>query len=620
MCNLIQNEVDLFSQVRPGSYPYVLFTHNTLINMKLHLPLVLLGLVTTVAYAGGTYTAQVINIVQEGKVGDPYYLLLFSTANNGPLSGTSNENPMAVVKDGLGEWKLTKDITVNDPLVVREGTFTIEGATVKNNTTLSNGVSNLSVGGKSAHLVLDNATYKQDLDYAQNYVSAIAIGTTDGKGAVTLKNNSVLHTDQYIFAGYKSISNGYVTGTTVSQNDSTPYSGGEQGRSAINIESGSVLSAGTCFQFADVDVTIDGEGSKMVDLNRDSSPASAAYSYFGTADNSVTNIRVKNGAALELKQNVMTGYGAGSGTNIEVSGEGSTMSVAGDAFLGIGSYDYDAKSYKENSSTTSVAITDGATLKLGSYVDVGYTSKSNLTVDASSKVVAMDGAEHAEIYVEKNGSVNAPGSVNVDVTVDGGTYMGVDTRTADEFGSNAGFVYGESKFASYTDNEFSVLNNGRVSDVQFDNCTINLEDVAILHNVVLGGESLYSMLAGVDDVAGSVTLNIQEGTEINYSGVLVLGGDLNFCVVLDANGYTAGDDLFTITSNGGMLTLDENAEVSVTLVDTDGNVLNTGVLNFNEVSTGNYRLSSNVDVVPEPTTATLSLLALAALAARRRRK
>ena len=478
----------------------------------------------SMAYASGTYVAQVINIVGEGKVQDPYYLLLFSTANNGPFPGTSNEAPMAVVKDGLGEWKLTKDITVNDPLVVREGTFTIEGATVLNNTPLSNGVSNLSVGGKSAHLVLDNATYKQDLDYAKNYVSAIAIGNTDGKGTVTLKNNSVLHTDQFIFAGYEKVSAGYVTGTTTSQNDSTPYSNGEQGRSTINIESGSTLSAGTCFQFANVDVKIDGAGSKMVDLNRDSSPASANYSYFGTANNSETNISVTNGGALQLNQYVYAGYGNNSKTNIEVEGENSTMSVAKAAYLGYAGSE-------ANGSSVSISLKDGATATFHGYVALGNNDAASISVENATLSLhdVMDMGTSASLSLDGNSTL---------------------ALTIDELGADAIITLSEG----------AMLNIAEGAEIE-----LTLSD-AVLEAVM----------------ASRSTNNIE----------IVLFAGLDEDDSVDISNLT-------VKSASGDFSLDST---SVT-VNEDGSVV-----------------VKSTASIPEPTTATLSLLALAALASRRRRK
>ncbi len=117
----------------------------------------------------------------------------------------------------------------------------------------------------------------------------------------------------------------------------------------------------------------------------------------------------------------------------------------------------------------------------------------------------------------------------------------------------------------------------------------------------------------------------------------------------DRLGYISGDTLVTglgkeqwsltgKTSSGtvtrnvkinGTLTIEDDAQVvlftgakedtysgyKVALLDEEGNSTGTAVLEYNEDGT----VTLGVAAVPEPTTATLSLLALAALAARRRK-
>ena len=384
--------------------------------MKFHLPKKLFAAVLAAmacsAYAMGPMHTQVRQIVAEGKTSDATMLLKYS--NNGPWPGTSNEAPQVWVKDGLGTATVTGDLTLYNPLVVREGTMSMSDCTIKNYTPLSNGVSNLSVGGKDAHLILDGTTYKQDLDYNRNYTSAIAIGTGDGAGKLTLLNGSLLHTDHFIFAGVKQASYAgqpaYVVQTTKSQDDDTLYESqhteGSVQRSEINIEGGSVLSAGTCLQFADVDVNIKGEGSELTDLNRDSSPASASYSYFAYSQDAETNINITEGAKVNLKQHLMTGSGADSKTNIKADGKGSAFNLLGYAYMGYGAYDYDAADYVSCGATTTLSLSNGASSSFGGLV-IGYNDNTSINVDAASTLEVTDA-----FYAYQSSDITNAGTIN----------------------------------------------------------------------------------------------------------------------------------------------------------------------------------------------------------------
>lgn len=392
--------------------------------MKLRIPLTLLAMLACATASAKTYVAQVINIVNEGKTSDCTTLLKFSN-NNGVWDGSTNESPRAWVKDGLGTGTITGDLTVYQPIIVREGTLLIQDCTIKTYNNLTDGVSNLLIGGNAAHLVLDGATYKQDLDYNQHYVSAIAIGTGDGAGTVTLQNGSLLHTDHFIFAGYTSISDGYVGNTTVSWEDYSDYTGGIAGRSTINILEGSTLSAGTCLQFANVDVNIDGSGSQLIDLNRDSSKAPAATSYLGNDDNSQTIINITNGGALNIQQSLLTGWGENSTIIINADGEGSAFNAKGGVYLGA----------YEKGSESILNLTNGATANFESFVSLGGGDTASTNIDAASSVTADTVYAYQKATIENAGSINAAAYV-----IGGATINNSGSLTGGDMGIYSGSV------------------------------------------------------------------------------------------------------------------------------------------------------------------------------------
>lgn len=139
----------------------------------------------------------------------------------------------------------------------------------------------------------------------------------------------------------------------------------------------------------------------------------------------------------------------------------------------------------------------------------------------------------------------------------------------------------------------------------------NLADDRILYvtdsnNVYLGSSSVFTKAEGSDvavfDFGGTITLNV---ADTYYAYLLTSAGDDSWTVgetVVPSGQFFSGQ----LAAAGGSLTA--------------GNAANWGLLNGQKslASTG-YAPVMSIEVIPEPATATLSLLALAGLAARRRR-
>ena len=500
------------------------------------------------------------------------------TSPDSPFFGNSNSNtPKAVVKDGQGTLVIDEDIDMYNPLVVREGTTIISNATVKNYNILSNGVSNLSVGGNNAHLKLDGATYKQDLDYNQNYVSAIAIGDTDGAGKITLENGSLLHTDQFIFAGYKSITNGYVTSSSVSPSDSSQYAGGTEGRSEINILSGSTLSAGTCLQFANVDVNISGEGSRMVDLNRDSSKAGAECSYLGTAADSRTVINIEDGGSLDLQQSTLLVYGNNAETVINVSGQSengvkSCANIAGTAYAG----------YYGTGNKFTLNVENGATANID-YMYLG--NNAQVSVDETSDINAIEGAAYGYLDVYSGAEVRNAGGINTDIMLQGGSLHSYD-------GSSLGSVY---LISGTMEVQGAVTLSGSLSGYNADGATLNVQEPGSIS------------ADGSVTVSKGVTLELTEGGN-RGSAVITLGteGSCSFesgAAVILALTDTYLEQLTMASNKVSVLMSDKEAiatEASVTVNESSDILWNIDEESFAwETKDGKTYITGTVNAVTE---------------------
>lgn len=123
------------------------------------------------------------------------------------IEGSANATPYPVVKDGEGELVIsntTGNLEITNPLVVREGTLTVDGVSIDSKSPFSNFVPYLSVGGKNATLKLDNGatvSHKLGNTSPSNYCGSMSLGTADGAAKVVLDNGSTLHTDHFIIAG-----------------------------------------------------------------------------------------------------------------------------------------------------------------------------------------------------------------------------------------------------------------------------------------------------------------------------------------------------------------------------------------------------------------------------------
>lgn len=287
------------------------------------------------------------------------------------LEGSSSTTPKVIYKDGTDQpLTISSNITMHNPLAVREGTMKIiSGAkvTYEQPTALSSSVSGLLVGGKNASLEVNNGSY-----HAKGSSADIAIGNPDGAGHLVISNGGKVNSDHYIYAGYGEIKDekdnirtggGYYAGSG--------YSGGDTGVSTILItDEGSTLGAGTSFQFANAEVTVTNGGS-MSDNTRNRGAGNNITwpeSYFGNGINSntvvnvTTNEETGKGGTLDLNWDLYTSKSKNSNTEINVSGTGSTMSVAGMAYLSMVNDYNDATSNTTNTdATTSLKITDGAT-------------------------------------------------------------------------------------------------------------------------------------------------------------------------------------------------------------------------------------------------------------------
>lgn len=279
--------------------------------------------------------------------------------------------------------------------------------------------------------------------------------------------------------------------------------------------------------------------------------------------------------------------------------------------LKAGSISYNCQSPFDNGKTFLVW---GSTVETKSFKATATEETPAVILFRDSTLTSPDGETTGSFEVESNITANVVGTTNgfstigMNTKVNGGSLNVWGNASMDGIILNSGVVNVINK--DNNDYETSKIDSPiDLGDITVENGTLSLEEAAIVSDVTLNSGKL-NIIGDVE--TGALTLN---GGTITFSAdstidlgeeSLILGDNVAITLNVDSLDNIAGVELFKTTGNvTGLDTL------TVTLVDSTGATKKTAVSYSNgSVVTG---------TVPEPTTATLSLLALAGLATRRRR-
>ena len=502
----------------------------------------------------------------------------------------------------------TADVTT--PLYVREGTLKIENSKLTDKMPAVSQV-HLAVSGKNASLEISNSEF---IDKSNS--GFIQVGGPDGAGTLTISNNSTVLVYYSLSAGHHKnaqwnssqycINNTTATATTDGRYASGDYdkitlpdgSTREYGKGTINVTSGSTLQVGTGIYLAESDMNIDDAkvinyrsvtGSQTFDIT--GTPGNTDYwNRLGRQTGSTTNLNLTNGGVWEITAGHLTsGVQDLNGTtvNILVDGKGSELKLTGDygtIALGIGTHTQDSSlraSSKDNKNETNLTISESGlvsakTILLGVQEDKGCVGNDTVNVKITGSESTMSANE---IALGKGASVVSEGIISGCVSLSSGASLtlldGADTGSLTATGGTLA-VLGDVEF------------NG---NIMLSETGFLFTDGAIID--LNGNDFAFE--------GGAITIVVNAATPA------VAMFSLADEEMLDSYGITF--------KNAGTVTgFDEEIEVTIAMMDAEGQITNTGetyILKSSDVK---------VQSIPEPTTATLSLLALAGLCARRRRK
>ena len=333
---------------------------------------------------------------------------------------------------------------------------------------------------------------------------------------------------------------------------------------------------------------------------------------------------------------------------------------------------------RDNAETTGgISIGAGCTITGGDITVGQYTGADSAVIKKGNHgIYVTSGAEVNVNSIKGTGATgaiwlntdnNAPSASAVQITVaegvileQGSNITETSSLTAKSISSEGSITVNKSSNVTATDGDI-VLKSGNIDTAELTaskgsvqlygtdvkNSTITAEEVVLNSNtsLTIGGENGNSVFAGeieVNDATLTLTDAALGGTGITMnSGTIEILGDATVGALTLDEGNLVFAGNYVLDLGGESLILGENASI-ILKVDSVNNLAGDYELfaNVDESSTGLENLTvkfvddagdekeveasySNGGVmvsIPEPTTATLSLLALAGLAARRRRK
>ncbi len=305
-----------------------------------------------------------------------------------------------------------------------------------------------------------------------------------------------------------------------------------------------------------------------------------------TQESDVTEISADN-ISLEDKARIhaisSTGYKVKltAKENFTVTSTGTFQS----AEVTAGSIEMKNSSYVNNSNFTANNISLDNVAKNAGVIDSNFKAEGGTISMKDSKVTISEGKSMLAAIIElESGSLTNAGTIEGELQMSGGTFTMVDGAVAGALTATSG--------------------------------TINISgEVTFTGEVNLGSDVVQFSATGE---GAPLTINIEQGSTITMEDValnIASGVVFNVNLVDDAQ-MDAGEALFTIDygSNDPSAVEEQLSQITTTL-SYDGAVVETYEPGSLQVGT-----DGSTSIVPEPATATLSLLALAALAARRRRK
>lgn len=481
---------------------------------------------------------------------------------------------------------------------------------------------------------------------AEDYIRAGALSSAgalsiDAAGSVTISDNTVsVNTDSAgalyavddLSVSGASIS---ITGNSAGSGDAENpeyYSGG-----ALKSASGSI-----CLTATEGDVEISG--------NTADESGGALYASTGVEINAAGDISITGNTALTAEGGAIysdgdvsianEGEGGVSITENTAGGNGGAIYSYGTVYMSGGTYEVScntAGGYGGAIYADSVEITaDAGNITFSDNTHDGGTANDVELAGGTAALSASNG-----YTLEMQGGITCAGEILISTDEDSVVRLG-GTSSTESLTIEGGHVHGI----------YDADGNQTVINVS-TSVTLNgacLQDIALVEDE--WGEAALTSTASTyvyNDTVGMLFETLDEGgmsctsSAPLLNGFATVEGDLSICVTLDclsaalaeAEGeavnisFTLLEDITNIAEEGSFTLsldealvgwLDESTLAEYGFYDAEGNLLGYNELKLTEAGAVVFSIIGLTDLVPEPTSTTLSLLALCSLCARRRRR
>ena len=414
--------------------------------------------------------------------------------------------------------------------------------------------------------------------------------------------------------------------------------------------------------FCNTDVLLTGENTELIEGHRKVNGADPAHwSLWGDTVYGGTDITITDGATMTANNNVlMSVYG---GKDIEgfhgetkvTIADGGTLNSLRETYIGAESYGAKTEIIVKNGGVANMTDASAGFQKINGtqYDGTGlYDAEkgdiATITVEKGGKYTGSSLKLHegstltnggeikltagVKVMESVNGVVSETENVASILSVEGGKLVNNGSLSAESINIIAGSLTntGTIEGTIFVDGGTFTMADGAVaagltatSGTIYLNGNVTFTGAVSLGSVVAADPAL-ALLSGSE--SDTLTVYIAKDTNIVLDDSIlsvdgqqfVVGDNTEIIVDLGNVAYAEGTPLFTLTgSNGTQLTNTAAAledKMTVTWKDEKGGTQSVSG------ATADMSGSITTNAVPEPTTATLSLLALAGLCARRRRK
>lgn len=492
------------------------------------------------------------------------------------------------------------------------------------------GTGNIIVSGEGSQFVMDSSALEPAASTGQStHYSFVSIGTGNGgQGTITVTDKAAL-TLGTENAGLTLIYLGEGAGATgalnVKENSSAALNGytyiGAQGKGALNVESGASVEQTSGVMLVGMS---GGEGELNVKGTGSSLSSGAMEIGYDGAKGSVN---VGTGADLTVNGNLIASDTKDDGISNSLTNDGE-MKVSGYIYLTSGT------TTTNNGTMTAdgaVYIADGATFENAEGATLESTT-SFISLYAGSHTTNKGEMKATDIYIAAGAELTNTGSMTVAGGADGISLA--DGATINNEGSlngqisGKGTVQGTGTLGAVSIGQDTTYMVGGVDAPIFgvEASTFTLEEASLtvfnvdgataaqsgqeatwgsgLHSAIYGNVVSLEAGAGIEIVFSSTMEGLEHGIEFNLK--LIDGGEgssYDLETLLSNTTFTLAEQISTFSLTSAELEL-LVSDATYTVVDNDLYLSGT----------------AKISPIPEPTTATLSLLALCALASRRRRK